>query len=337
MSQLKFALLCCCCFVGHVNLWAQDPHFSQYFTSPMTMNPALTARAVDDWRGGMNMRSQWWGGSIKPYYTITASIEKAIAPSGKEQNYWGLGGMVVSDQSNGGLLKNNYFSFSTAYHLGLDATGRHELSAGLTGTYANRLLDRGKFLFQSQVGSMGFQRDVAANDPIDIQKSTYFDVSAGLYYSYTGDRYGLNAGAALFHASSPNEGAYNNSQYNIPRKTSLQAGGWIKTGNGDAFHISSFAEFQGNNSIYTLGGVYKIGVADELLRSVNLGIWNRFGDALYPYFALETRRWVAGFTYDFVNSGVSNYSSVQSMELSFVWQFGKTRGASHPATGVLIY
>jgi hypothetical protein len=245
--------------------------------------------------------------------------------------------MVVSDQSNGGLLKNNYFSFSTAYHLALDATGRQELSAGLTGTYANRILDRSKFLFQSQVGSMGFQRDVPANDAIDIQKSTYFDVSAGLYYSYTGDRYGFNAGGALFHASSPGEGAYNNSQYNIPRKTSLQAGGWIQTGNRDALHISSFAEFQGGNSIYTLGGVYKIGVADELLRSVNLGLWNRFGDALYPYFALETKRWIAGFTYDFVNSGVSNYSSVQSMELSFVWQFGKMRGDSHPATGVLIY
>jgi type IX secretion system PorP/SprF family membrane protein len=300
----------------------------------MTLNPALTGKSVNDWRGAMNMRSQWWGNSIKPYYTVTASLEKKL---GNNQNYFGLGGMVVSDQSNGGLLKNNYFSCTAAYHMSLDQSGRHELSAGLTGTYANRILDAGKFRFQSQLGSMGFQRDIPANDGIDIQKNNYFDVSAGLYYSFTGNAYGFSAGGALFHASQPYEGVYNNSTYHIPRKASLQAGGWMKIGNNDALHLSSLADIQGGNSVYTLGGVYKIGVGDELLHSVNLGLWHRFGDAVYPYFALETQRWVAGFTYDFVSSGVGSYASVQSLELSFVWQFGKTGSGTRTASGVLIY
>lgn len=194
------------CLLWQVDIKAQDPHFSQYFTSPMTINPALTGKEVSDWRAGLNTRSQWWGGAVKPYYTMTASLEKSIPLGSNEQHYWGLGAMVVSDQSNGGLLKNNYFSLSAAYHLGLDGEGKHLLGAGLTGTYANRVLDPGKFQFQSQLGSMGFQRDIPSNDPVNVAKNQYFDVSAGLHYSYNGDRYGLSAGAALFHVATPREG-----------------------------------------------------------------------------------------------------------------------------------
>lgn len=301
------------------------------------MNPALTGATIADWRGGLNMRSQWWGGSIQPYYTVTASMEKKLPYAAEDHNYWGLGGMVVSDQSNGGLLKNNYFSFSAAYHLRLNETGRDILGAGFTGTYANRILDPGKFQFQSQLGSMGFQRDIPANDPITIQKCNYTDVNAGLYYTSLNDDHIITVGGALFHAASPKEGAYNNSQYSIPRKNILHASAWIRSGSANAIHISTLAEYQGGYSIYTLGGLFKLGITDELLRSVNLGVWDRFGDAIYPYFGLETKRWTAGFSYDFVNADISNYASVQSMELSFMWQFGRETADRHPSPGVLMY
>ncbi|NIG54647.1 PorP/SprF family type IX secretion system membrane protein [Chitinophaga sp. Cy-1792] len=331
MKPIRFLVLFCCLL--STRLVAQDPHFSQYFTSPMTLNPALTGNKVDDWRLALNARSQWWGDAIKPYYTVTASLEKSFTTGNSNL---GIGGSVLSDQSNGGILKNNYFSFSAAYHLALDPAAHHLLSAGLTGTYANRILDASKFLYQSQLGSMGFQRDLPANDAVNLQKNSYLDVSAGMSYSYNNEHYGLSAGAALFHVAKPKEGAYNSMEYNIPRKVNAQLGGWINTGGNNELHVSSIAEFQGGNSIYTLGGVYKIGMDDGLLHSINLGLWERFGDALYPYFGIETARWMAGITYDYVQSGLKNYQSVQSMELSFVWQFGK-RNTSGTRSGVLNY
>ncbi|RFS20531.1 type IX secretion system membrane protein PorP/SprF [Chitinophaga silvatica] len=332
MKPGRFLLFCCCLIT--TGLKAQDPHFSQYFTSPMTLNPAITGQGVDDWRMGINARSQWWGEAIKPYYTLTTSLEKSIVVG---NNNLGLGGSVLSDQSNGGILKNNYFSFSTAYHLKLDNLDRHTLSAGLMGTYANRILDATKFLYQSQLGSMGFQRDLPPNDAVNIQKNRYLDVSGGLYYNYNRDNYGISAGAAIFHAARPSEGAYNNSEYKIPRKLSLQAGGWINSGTANSFHLSTIADFQGGNSIYTVGGIYKIGMDDGLLHSINVGLWERFGDALYPYFGVETSRWIAGLTYDYVQSDLKNFQSVQSMELSFVWQFGKKRSSPTAGSSVFKY
>lgn len=337
MIRQKLLLLWCMLLSLSTNLLAQDPHFSQYFTSPMSVNPALTGKSVEDWRGSINMRSQWWGESIKPYYTVTASLEKRLGNSQNAANYWGLGGMVISDQSNGGILKNNYFSLTAAYHIALDKTGRHAIGAGLTGTYANRVLDAARFKFQSQLGSMGFQRDIPANDPIAIARNNYFDVSAGLTYSYTAETWGFYGGAALFHAAKPKEGVYENSTYNVPRKTSLQAGGWWKAGVNNTIHVSAFGELQGGNSIYTAGGVFKMGIEDNLLRSVNVGVWDRFGDAIYPYVGLEGHRWLGGFTYDFVQAGVRNYLNVQSMELSFVWKMGKAGAKSAVPTSGFMY
>src|SRR6478736_10474558 len=146
---------------------AQDPHYSQYFSSPMTLNPALIGKGVDDWRLALNYRSQWWGGYVQPYNTTTASAEKRLLKSKTDKNSLAFGFSVLSESSNAGVLKNNYFSGGAAYNLALDGTGETLLGAGMSVTYANRLLDASKFEFQTQYGSMGFQR-TASNDPVSV-------------------------------------------------------------------------------------------------------------------------------------------------------------------------
>ena len=38
---------------------AQDIHFSQYYSAPLTINPALTGGFAGDYRAGVNYRTQW--------------------------------------------------------------------------------------------------------------------------------------------------------------------------------------------------------------------------------------------------------------------------------------
>ena len=52
---------------------SQDLHFSQYFNSPLLINPANTGFAPDaDWRAGANYRNQWQGVLTNPYKTFGA-------------------------------------------------------------------------------------------------------------------------------------------------------------------------------------------------------------------------------------------------------------------------
>src|SRR3954467_9899258 len=78
---------------------AQDVHFTQYFTSPLTLNPALTGLVSEDLRFAANYRTQWASVST-PYITGTVSYDMAVL-KGKlpEGDALGIGFMGLYDKS----------------------------------------------------------------------------------------------------------------------------------------------------------------------------------------------------------------------------------------------
>ena len=339
-NNFKLSLLAISMSVLGLSATAQDPHFSQYFASPMTINPSYTGKDVADMRVAVNMRSQWWGGtSINPYSTATFSFEKRLATDRLGDDQLAIGFLGLTDGSNNGILKNNYFGTSIAYNKLVSS--KTTIGLGLSMVYANRILDANQFQFQSQFGSMGFQRSIPANDFITVQKRSYLDFNAGVNLSQDLDNWGYTLGAGYFHAGRPNEGAYNNNQYAIDTRLSLQGNAWFGLGRGEhrsTFHVSTLTEFQGVNKIFTLGGVYKAKIAgDETIESLNFGVFDRFGDAVYPYVGLEAKKWILSLTYDVVTSEVSSYNSVSSIELGFVWQFSGKKYTSKPVGKIMRY
>lgn len=328
INQLSFVLLGVVCGMYCPVLHAQDPHFSQYFNSPMTLNPALIGKGIADWRALATFRSQWWGGSsAAPFYTTTASLEKKISIGNFDKNSLGIGLSILSDVSNAGLLKNNYFTVGAAYNLSLDEKGNELLGVGIEATYANKLLDLGKFEFQSQFGSMGFQRSTPSGDPVSILTNRYIDVNAGVHYSKViPESWGYQLGIAVFHAGTPREGVFSNSTYSVDRRITLQGGLLFYLSNKDEAQISSVSETQGQNNIFTIGAVYKAKIKDHTIESLHIGVWNRFGDALYPYVGVEAKNWLIGISYDIISADIrSSYNSVQSMEFSMVWHFNSQK------------
>ncbi|HEY8690580.1 MAG TPA: type IX secretion system membrane protein PorP/SprF, partial [Chitinophagaceae bacterium] len=69
---------------------AQDPHFSQFFASPLTLNPALTGKFDGTLRVAGNYRNQW--PAFNNVYTTSTlnvdfSILNKIIP---ENDTWGV-------------------------------------------------------------------------------------------------------------------------------------------------------------------------------------------------------------------------------------------------------
>ena len=84
---------------------AQDPHFSQFFASPLTINPALTGNANSDLRVFTNYRQQWLGNTTS-YNTGTLSIDSRLFKEQLgEKRVLGIGGFFMSDQSLNGYFK----------------------------------------------------------------------------------------------------------------------------------------------------------------------------------------------------------------------------------------
>jgi type IX secretion system PorP/SprF family membrane protein len=320
MNIKKFCTILIICQVSVFAAKAQDPYFSQYFMSPMTSNPALVGRGITDTRVLSNFRSQWWGTGIPAFRTNSISIEKRVAVKKLPEDEMAFGLSMDNDASNGGLLKKNYVTLAAAFNKRLSKNSF--LGAGITLSYSNLTLDQSKFLYQTQFGSMGFLRTLPTYDPLLIANKEFVNTDAGINYSYEDDKWGLNIGVAGFHLAKNKQGVLSNGDYSNQVRYATNASIFKKYKGGDELHFVSRYDNQGVNSIFTLGSIYKIKIPGEHpVEKLNLGLFDRFNDSIYPFIGFESASWFAGFSYDIINSELkTSYNSVQSMELTFGWQ-----------------
>lgn len=305
---------------------AQDPFYSQAHRSPLSLNPALAGDGQQSaWRVQSNLRSQWWGGGTQPYKTGSLSLEHRIA-LGDEGNALALSGGFQSEVSNGGILKNNFASFGAAYHNRLDGLGRHSVSVGLLGTYANRLLDPSGATTQTQFGSFGFMRGSVAYDPVMVVKHRYWDVQAGLGYSYRGEQWSGHLGGAVFHAARPEEGAYMTGGYRLARRNVAEGSLGYLNGQGGKWTLRANAQWQGQHRVQQLAVDYRLPIGEDAGQALSFGLGKRLGDAFFPYVQLEWQGLAIGMSYDAVDGAVHRYyNRVNSAELTLAYSFGKKK------------
>src|SRR5580692_5142138 len=125
MKQIAFLLLAFLTCLAALPARAQDPGFSQFFASPLTLNPALTGKFNGVLRVAGNYRNQWPAIS-NAFITSTVSVDAPILTNKLPVNdTWGLGILAMNDKTADGILTSNYLGISTAYHLALDEDGYH--------------------------------------------------------------------------------------------------------------------------------------------------------------------------------------------------------------------
>src|SRR5205823_1965996 len=121
--------------------FAQDPNFSQFFVSPLTLNPALTGKFDGTVRVAGNYRNQW-PTINNAFTTYTASLDMGILKNViPENDVFGVGIMMFSDKSGNGALQNNVISLSTSDHKALDEEGSNQIGLGFQVSYVNKRLD----------------------------------------------------------------------------------------------------------------------------------------------------------------------------------------------------
>lgn len=280
---------------------AQDPHFSQFFASPLTLNPAFTGKFDGVFRLAVNHRDQW--PSIpKAYVTTSASADFGIlANKLPETDVLGVGFSGVSDQSANNALKLNFGSMSLSYHKAMDDDGFQTLGVGFQGTYSSMMIDQTKLTFEDQLTQNGFTgvtNEILTNGT----KQNYFDLNAGVLYSGSSD--GINnyyIGVSAYHINQPFVGFIDQFWRLSPRYT-LHGGGSYPINDKLALHGSAILQFQNNASETTFGAAVakNLNGDNDVVSPTNLylGAWMRFKDALIPYAGLEFKNMRLGISYD---------------------------------------
>ncbi|SHE77200.1 PorP/SprF family type IX secretion system membrane protein [Flavisolibacter ginsengisoli] len=319
MRKLLFCFsLICCVF----SLKAQDPNFSQFFASPLTLNPALTGKFDGVFRVAGNYRNQW-PTINNAFTTATISMDAGILRNTiPDYDQFGVGIMAFTDKSGNGVLQNNFLALSTAYHKALDENGFHQIGLGFQGTYVNKRLDIASLKFESMLRSDGFTGLMDESFSSNQIKLSYFDMNLGVLYNGTTD--GSNNfyfGASMYHVNHPKE-TFKQGNYLLDPRVTIQAGGMVPVGEYNAFHFSANHSRQANATNTVIGGAYMINVAQDLGNPTNLylGSWYRFGDAIIPYVGLEFGEFQLGASYDVNTSSLKPASNMRGgAEISLIY------------------
>ena len=287
-----------------VMLSAQDPHFSQFFSSPLTLNPAFTGKFFGAYRISGNYRNQWPTFN-NAFTTTTASIDFQILKNKIiAADTWGVGVMGYSDNSANGAIKFNYASFSTAYHKGLDEDGLHQIGAGFQVTYANTIVNTNLLTFEDQLTTGGFTGVTSEVFSSSTLNSNYIDVNAGLLYNgSTNDRNNFYFGLSMYHINRPNQ-KFIGAEYFLTPRTNFHAGGYFAIGETTTMHLSALQMFQGGFSETMVGGAVQLNTNpnDSKSTSLYVGTWMRFNDAIIPYIGVEFGDYRLGASYDYNSS-----------------------------------
>src|ERR1035438_6805855 len=169
MMRTRNILMCVFLQVaGGLALEAQDLHFSQWFNSPLTTNPANTGFIPDaDYRLGANYRNQWSTVMSEPYSTMSIWGDAQVFRNRIQSGWLGLGGVILRDQAGSGNLTSTETYVSVAYHQMLGYSSL--LSLGFNTGLVNKRINTTNLKFPDQFDGKFFDQaqptSVVINQP----------------------------------------------------------------------------------------------------------------------------------------------------------------------------
>ncbi|OQP62446.1 hypothetical protein A3860_27520 [Niastella vici] len=301
--------------------WAQDPSFSQFFSSPLNINPALTANIDTKWRMVTNFRSQWIGPAA-PYSTGTISYDtKVMKDKLPETSVLGLGGMLMYDYAQAGIHQSVYGSLNVSYNITLsDANGDHRLGIGVGGIVANKHIAFHRLIYPEQFTGNGFDTNLPSGEAALSNMRPYYSTSAGGTYSYTNDRTNFDMGIAVFHLNQPKQTVLDDPNKYLAMRKVVHANFETYLNDNMLINTNGIYQEQSKASYFSVGGALGFFInetgEDQVLYT---GVWYWSKNAIIPYIGLRYKTWQFGLTYDITISKLSQAAQKpKTFELSFI-------------------
>ncbi len=311
-KKIKILMLIVCSFAPGVWLHAQDLHFSQFFNSPLSTNPANTGFIPDaDYRIGANYRNQWSSVMTVPYKTISVFGDAQVFRDRLDNGWLGLGALLLNDQAGTGSLTSTKIYGSLAYHqmLGLSSL----LSAGFNIGWANKRINPAKLTFPDQFEGKFFDGNrpsVAKNGLVNTNVS-YLDIHAGLNYAYFPDEnVYINAGYSLQHANRPKETFFNDNTTNgrIPVRQTAFVNAILKMNDRVIVNPNAYFSTQARATELVLGINANYNLSEFGEKQLIAGVYYRLGDAIVPMVGFELNKVQFAFSYDVTLSSLNKFN-----------------------------
>lgn len=307
---------------------AQDIHFSQFYMSPLNLNPAMTGVNNCKTRLVANYRNQW--GSVigsNAYNTYSVSYDQKM-PVGRT-DYFGIGGTLWGDVAGETRFGSSQarLSFAFSKKVGGYRKSAQYLVIGADAGITQRRVRDGDLRWPTQHDGNGQFDPNLPGEVLPDYSFLYPDISAGiLFFGVIDERNNYYIGSSLHHLNRPNVSFYDEVVSLYSRFTG-HAGGQFELSRTMSLLPNIVVMFQGEHREYNLGTSLRFDIGSrQIPQSWQVGVWFRSGTQVdgglhADAFVLSTRfnydKFGIGFSYDNTVSKLSDAAAaVGSFEFS---------------------
>ena len=291
--------------------YGQDAHFSQYFSSPLYTNPALTGQVEGGIRFNALYRTQW--NAFKDNFTTTS-----FSVDGRVKRF-GIG-LTVIDQATGinGLNALN-FLVSGAYDIFKPGNGTQHLIVGVQGGIYNKSFKGDNVTLPGDwEEGIGYVPG-AGDEALDGLSVLSPDINFGILW-FDGNpqkRFAPFAGASAFHLLQPEDDFAGDNK--LPMRFLIHGG--MRYRLQPNFELIPHAKFSYQNGFYNgIAGLnVSYGIIDTFT-SIELGAAYRVNDAIVPYVGATYKDFSFGVSYDANVSELTSFGLQKStFEISLTY------------------
>lgn len=314
---------------------AQNMVLSQPYVNAQFQSPALVGDGLYDQRIQSNLRTQMFNNN-NVSSTIVVGWDSRFKSKGVENNNsFGYGFQIMSDQLAGGLLQTNYLTMNLAYRIFFDEKKNNSVALGLAGTYAQSYLNQSKLVLGDQLNNQMSNLSASTGLPISELFFNKFPASltanTGFVYTNHSENKIIQLGAGAFFNTIPNI-VNNINQDASGMRINLFLNSEMAISEGETIVLhASFSNRSNNASINQqalVGGAISLPIAYKFneVKRLYLGCYYRAKEAIVPTFSIMMDSYIFGLSYDVYNNDLSGASLKQNgFELSFSKSFGKKR------------
>ncbi|MDF1672272.1 MAG: PorP/SprF family type IX secretion system membrane protein [Vicingaceae bacterium] len=277
---------------------AQDIHFSQFYNSPLNLNPSLVGAFNGDYRFVGNQRTQW-SSVTAPYATFGLSADA----NGIFNSPIGVGLSVYNDRAGDSDFSTLQIGLGGSYNIKIDSTQSFQI--GIQPVFTQRSINYNDLKFDNQYNGSFYDANIGNGETFGNTGETYFNLHAGLSYNKKiAQRKEVNAGFALHNIVRPQQ-TFFNADIPLHQRITIHAGGLIKL--SDKIDVLPNILFQKQHKFQEIvfGGQGKYHLNNGNYKALYGGIWYRNSDATYFNVGLDYADFHFGISYDLNLSSLS--------------------------------
>ncbi len=298
-------------------VFGQDIHYSQFFNSPQTSNPAWTGIFKGDERYIANSRDQWRWNPV-PWFTLGAAYDRKFYPKKSSKYFYSGGVNFYHDRQGDSKLNLSTLDVSGSYSYLLNTS--NIITGGIALGFSTRGFSPDALTWDKQWDGETFDPNASSGENFNTERISFLETGIGVNYRWQRDsRTHFDIGLGVFHIIEPSAGFYNNEDQKLPMNINITGIGNIRITDGLDFQLNFLQQLQGAYKETVFGGIGKIYISQKRGKEtqLHLGFNYRTAGSLVPMVGFQYNQYYVSTNIDIDNTGFNRFENSRRGAIEF--------------------